>query len=112
MKLIFFKFKYLHILDTMFPIAEDGYFAADLESHYVETWKAMETLMDEGLTKSTGLSNFNRSQVKEILQIPNLKHQPAVLQNESHPYLHEKDLRDFCRINNIVFQVNICCLVM
>ena len=32
------------------------------------------------------------------------KYKPAVLQNESHPYLHEKDLRDFCRIYNIAFQ--------
>ena len=93
----------------MFPMADDGLFAADLESHYVETWQTMEKLMDEGLTRSIGLSNFNRTQVQEILQIPNLKHRPAVLQNESHPYLHEKDLRDFCRINGIVFQV-ICFL--
>lgn len=35
------------------------------------------------------------------------KYQPAVLQNESHPYLHEKDLRNFCAINNIAFQVDI-----
>ena len=42
-------------------------------------------------------------QVKEVLQCAK-KHLPAVLQNESHPYLQEKDLRDFCRINNIVFQ--------
>ena len=34
-----------------------------------------------------------------------IKHQPAILQNESHPHLQEKDLRDFCRINKIVFQV-------
>ena len=33
------------------------------------------------------------------------KYKPAVLQNESHPYLQEKDLRDFCQIHNIVFQV-------
>ena len=32
------------------------------------------------------------------------KYKPAVLQNESHPYLHEKDLRDYCRIHNIAFQ--------
>ena len=92
----------------MFPIADNGYFSADLESHYVDTWKAMEDLMDDGLTKSIGLSNFNRSQVQEILRIPNIKHRPAVLQTESHPYLHEKDLRDFCRINNIAFQVKLC----
>ena len=67
----------------MFPIADDGYFCADLSSHYVETWKAMETLVEEGLTKSIGLSNFNRSQISEILNIPGLKYRPAVLQNES-----------------------------
>ena len=43
--------------------------------------------------------------VAEILSIPRIKHQPAVLQNESHPHLHEKDLRDYCRINKVVFQV-------
>ena len=90
----------------MFPIADDGYFCADLSSHYVETWKEMETLVEEGLTKSIGLSNFNRSQINEIINTPGLKCRPAVLQNENHPYLHEKDLRDYCRINNIVFQVN------
>jgi diketogulonate reductase-like aldo/keto reductase len=47
----------------MFPLDDEGYYAADLESHYVETWKAMELLVDQGLAKSIGLSNFNRNQV-------------------------------------------------
>jgi len=34
------------------------------------------------------------------------KYKPSVLQNESHPCLHEKDLRDYCRINGIIFQVS------
>ena len=62
----------------------------------------MEKLVDKGLCKAIGLSNFNARQVKEILDIARIK--PAVLQNESHPYLHEKDLRNLCRIHNIVFQ--------
>ena len=45
-------------------------------------------------------------QVEEVLKNAK-KYTPAVLQNESHPYLHEKDLRDFCRTHNIVFQVKI-----
>jgi alcohol dehydrogenase (NADP+) len=63
----------------------------------------MEKLIDEGLCKSIGLSNFNAQQVREVLANVK-KHRPAVLQNESHPYLAAKDLRDLCRINNIVFQ--------
>ena len=95
----------VYVSDTMFPMDDNGYFSADLQSHYVDTWKAMEVLMDEGLTRSIGLSNFNRTQVQEILDIPGAKYKPAVLQNESHPYLQEKDLRDFCRLNGIAFQV-------
>ena len=49
-----------HSKDTMFPLTDDGYYCADMDSHYVETWHAMETLVDEGLTRTIGLSNFNR----------------------------------------------------
>ena len=88
-------------------MTDDGYFCADHDSHYVETWLEMEKLVDEGLVRSIGLSNFNKKQIKEILNIPGVKYRPAVLQNESHPYLQEKDLRDFCKINGIIFQVYI-----
>jgi len=90
--------------DSMFPCDDEGYYCFDQESHYVETWKEMEKLVDGGKTKTIGLSNFNKAQIVEILSIPGIKHRPAVLQNESHPYLQEKDLRDFCRVSGIVFQ--------
>ena len=51
-----------YFLETMFPLDDEGFYCADLESHYVETWKAMEKLVDQGLAKSIGLSNFNRNQ--------------------------------------------------
>ena len=44
----------------MFPLTDEGYYYADMESHYVETWEAMEKLVDEKLTRTIGLSNFNR----------------------------------------------------
>jgi hypothetical protein len=44
----------------MFPCDDEGYYCADMSSHYLETWDAMEALVDEGLTRSIGLSNFNR----------------------------------------------------
>lgn len=85
---------------------DHGYYCSDYESHFVTTWYAMEDLVDEGLTKSIGLSNFNLRQVREIMETAE-KVYPAVLQNESHPYLQDKDLRDFCRINGIVYQVKL-----
>merc|ERR1711868_59432 len=88
---------------TMFPLDDEGYYCADMESHYLETWKVMEALVDEGLCKSIGLSNFNKRQIEEVYSNAQ-KYKPAVLQNESHPYMQEKDLRDFCKLHNIVFQ--------
>lgn len=41
-------------------IPDKGYYCADMDSHYLDTWDAMEKLVDEGLCKSIGLSNFNR----------------------------------------------------
>jgi len=92
-----------HSKDSMFPLTDEGYYCADMDSHYLDTWEAMEELVDQGLTKTIGLSNFNRRQVEEVL-VNAKKYKPAVLQNESHPYLHDKDLRDFCANNNIAFQ--------
>jgi len=88
---------------TMFPYDDNGYFMSDVEHHYTDTWEAMQSLVDEGIVRSIGLSNFNRAQIEEVLNMK-LKYQPAVLQNECHPYLQQKDLIDFCNYNGIVFQ--------
>jgi len=88
---------------SMFPLDDQGRYCNDLESHFVETWHVMEDLVDEGLVKSIGLSNFNISQIREVMAAAK-KHQPCVLQNECHPYLQLKDLVDFCKINQIQVQ--------
>eukprot|EP00472_Partenskyella_glossopodia_P012470 CAMPEP_0197535458 /NCGR_PEP_ID=MMETSP1318-20131121/50624_1 /TAXON_ID=552666 /ORGANISM="Partenskyella glossopodia, Strain RCC365" /LENGTH=364 /DNA_ID=CAMNT_0043093039 /DNA_START=30 /DNA_END=1120 /DNA_ORIENTATION=- len=89
---------------VMFPIdTETKKYASDNKTHFAETWEAMEALVDEGLTKSIGLSNFNKAQIQEIITITK-KHKPVILQNECHPYLQQKDLVDFCNFHDIVFQ--------
>lgn len=40
---------------------------------YVETWKAMEKLVENGLTKSIGVSNFNKRQIEDILDVATIK---------------------------------------
>jgi len=88
--------------NPMFPLTDDGYFCADKESHYVETWKEMEKLVDQGLVKSIGLSNFNKTQIAEVHEAARIP--ISTLQNECHPYLQQKDLIDFCNYHKIAFQ--------
>lgn len=66
---------------------------------YVNTWKAMEALVDKGYVRSIGLSNFNKRQIERVLEVAKIK--PVVLQIEVHPYLNQQKLIDFCRLHDI-----------
>src|SRR6201998_1063323 len=57
---------------------------------------------DGGRCKSIGLSDVTLEKVREIVPAARIK--PAVVQVESHPYLPEWDLLNFCREHGIVFQ--------
>ena len=66
----------------------------------VETWRALERLVDNGHCKAIGLSDITLEKLREIVAVARIK--PAVVQVESHPYLPEWDLLDFCREHGIV----------
>lgn len=66
----------------------------------VETWRAMERLVDEGRCRSIGLSDIRLETLREIVAVARIK--PAVVQVESHPYLPEWELLEFCRQHGIV----------
>ncbi|XP_069594121.1 aldo-keto reductase family 1 member A1 isoform X2 [Ranitomeya imitator] len=86
--------------DNIFPQNPDGSLQYDY-TDYKDTWKAMEKLVEKGLTKAIGLSNFNKRQIEDILSIAAVK--PAVLQVECHPYLAQNELIAFCHKNGLVF---------
>ncbi|XP_048461930.1 aldo-keto reductase family 1 member B1 isoform X2 [Rhincodon typus] len=81
----------------LFPVQEGKVLVTDID--YVDTWRAMEGLVDEGLVKSIGVSNFNISQLKRLLSIARIT--PAVNQVELHPYLTQPELVEFCASKDI-----------
>jgi len=64
-----------------------------------ETWEAMEELVDAGLVRNIGLSNFNTSLIRDLLTYARIK--PVMNQVELHPYLAQEKLIKFCHLNNI-----------
>lgn len=61
------------------PRRDDGTICYS-DMHYRDTWKAMEDLVEKGLVKAIGLSNFNARQMDEIMRVA--KHKPVVNQVE------------------------------
>jgi alcohol dehydrogenase (NADP+) len=86
--------------DEHYPMNERDEPIYDKDVTLAETWQAMERLVDEGKCKFIGLSDVTLDKVKEIVAIARI--QPAVVQVESHPYLPEQELLDFCQQHGIV----------
>lgn len=70
--------------------------------NYVAGYWQMEEAYKAGKVRSIGLSNFNETQIREIMNICEVK--PAVLQTEVHPYFQEKELKEFLDDEGIVIQ--------
>jgi len=64
-----------------------------------ETWKAMEKLVDDGLVKHIGISNFGTSLIRDLLSTARIR--PSVLQVELHPYLTQEKLLKYCEMEQI-----------
>lgn len=65
----------------------------------IDTYRALEKCVDEGLIKSIGISNFSGSLIQDILRGCRIK--PAALQIEHHPYLTQEKLIEYCKIKDI-----------
>lgn len=66
----------------------------------IESWKAMEDLYKQGKIKAIGVSNFKIHHIKEIMENCDIK--PMVNQIEFHPSCLGKEIRDFCKKENII----------
>ncbi len=81
------------------PRDEHGQVIYDSGVTLIETWQALERLVDEGRCRSIGLSDVTLEKLRPIVAAARIK--PAAVQVESHPYLPEWELFDFCREHGI-----------
>ncbi|WP_027531265.1 aldo/keto reductase [Bradyrhizobium sp. WSM3983] len=88
--------------DDQDPRDDRGQVIYDSGVALAETWGALERLVDEGHCKSIGLSDITLEKLREIVAVARIR--PAMVQVESHPYLPEWELLDFCRDHGIVLQ--------
>lgn len=63
------------------------------------TWAELEKAKNQGLVRAIGLSNCGQKKIADLLE--KAEETPSVLQIESHPYLVQKELIEFCNKNMI-----------
>jgi diketogulonate reductase-like aldo/keto reductase len=88
--------------DEQDPRDANGNVLYDQGVTLLDTWRALERLVDERKCKAIGLSDVSLEQVQNIFEAARIK--PAVVHVESHPYLPEWELLKYCRENGIVLQ--------
>jgi alcohol dehydrogenase (NADP+) len=87
--------------DDQDPRDQNGNVIYDNGVTLLDTWRAMESLVDHGKCRAIGLSDITVDDLIPIYEAARIK--PSVVQVESHPYLPETELLEFCRKNGIVF---------
>ncbi|VVJ20490.1 oxidoreductase of aldo/keto reductase family [Amycolatopsis camponoti] len=60
---------------------------------YLDTWRAFEKLYADGRVRAIGVSNFQPAHLTRLLDAGDVA--PAVNQVELHPYLQQREVREF-----------------
>ncbi|MDE2510626.1 MAG: aldo/keto reductase [Elusimicrobia bacterium] len=103
----------LYMLHTPFafpPEDEDAFGVTNGDASYdlnvtlLDTWQALESLVDEGVCGALGMANAGLDKIGMVYQSARIK--PAVVQVEAHPYLPQDGTRTFCAERNIVLQAS------
>src|SRR5215471_18274755 len=104
------KYLDLYLIHTLFafqpgddqdPRDQNGNVLYDPGVTLLDTWKAMESLVEHGKCRAIGLSDVGLNEVKPIYESARIK--PGVVQVEAHPYLPETELLGYCKEKGIVF---------
>jgi aldehyde reductase len=85
--------------DNMEPRDQSGNIIYDKGVTLLETWRAMEKLVDQGKCGAIGLSDVVLESLAPLYEAARIK--PAVIQVESHPYHPQTELLEFCKQKGI-----------
>jgi diketogulonate reductase-like aldo/keto reductase len=88
--------------DEQDPRDANGKVIYDRGVTLLDTWRVLEKLVNGGKCRAIGLSDVGLEHVKQIVEAATIK--PAVVHVESHPYLPEWDLLNYCKQHGIVLQ--------
>ncbi|KAH0804940.1 oxidoreductase, aldo/keto reductase family protein [Histomonas meleagridis] len=88
--------------DDLFPKDESGKIKI-VDIPMVDTWKAMEQLVEKGLTRHIGMCNVSIELIEKIRFTPGIKIQPYAIQCECHPYLQNDALIEYLEKRGIHF---------
>ena len=87
--------------DEQDPRDQSGNVIYDNGVTLLDTWRAMESLVDHGRCRAIGLSDIGLNELLPLYESARVK--PAAVQVEAHPYLPETELLEFCKEKGIVF---------
>jgi diketogulonate reductase-like aldo/keto reductase len=88
--------------DIQDPRDPDGNVIYDKGVGLMDTWSAMENLVDRGKCKAIGLSDVVLDHVQEVFRSARIK--PAAVQVEAHPYFPQTEILEFCNSNGLVVE--------
>jgi alcohol dehydrogenase (NADP+) len=86
--------------DEQDPRDQNGNVVYDNGVTLLDTWRAMESLVDNGRCRAIGLSDIGLNELLPLYESARIK--PAVVQVEAHPYLPETELLEFCKEKGVV----------
>lgn len=70
----------------------------------LETYKAMQEAVDQGIVKSIGVSNYGQHHLEELLNWDGLKYKPVVNQIEISPWCMRQELAKWCQSHDIIVE--------
>lgn len=85
------------------PVDEKGVYLIDHVS-IIDTWKAMEKLVEKGIVKRIGVSNFTTNMLERLRYCKEVTIQPYANQIEFHLFMQQEPLREYLTKRNIIIE--------